>query len=296
VDLNNDGLMDVLLGEYNGRVKYYEAVTADSLTEMDDVQAGGDYIDAGLVSAPCIFDWDDDGVYDLLVGFASPGSQSSVQLYMNSGTPENPVFDAGVDVLCGGEQIQEAGCTPIMADLDQDGLDDLIFGVTTGGVFFCRNIGTPSAPEFESQEALQTPSGDINLQLNSSPAVDDWNEDGYPDLIAGRGETGYVLVFLSPYTGIASGEEVAGCQIQLLSNPCTGTLDLAISMPLSAQAELEVHDICGRLVSEYPLGTLPAGNTSMQLDVGTVPSGVYFITVITGDLRHTCIATILGGP
>jgi hypothetical protein len=215
---------------------------------------------------------------------------------MNSGTPENPVFDAGIDVLCGGEQIQEAGCTPHMADLDQDGLDDLIFGVTTGGVYFCRNTGAPGAPVFEAQEALQTPGGDIDLELNASPAIDDWNEDGYPDLIAGRGETGYVLVFLSPYTGISSGGETEDLRLQLLSNPSTSMLGLSVSMPFSAPVELEVYDLYGRLASSHPLGSLPAGTATVQHDIGEVPSGIYIVSVRAGELHDSCIVTILGDP
>ena len=69
----------------------------------------------------------------------------------------------------------------------------------------------------------------------------------------------------------------------------------SISMPFSSPAELEVHDVCGRLVSRHPLGYLPAGTTAMQLDIGEIPSGIYFITVLTDVLRDTCIATVLGG-
>lgn len=159
MDWNDDGLTDLIVGEHNGHVKYFMAVTPDSLTEMDDLQAAGEDINAGLVSAPVVFDWNNDSLDDLIVGFASPVSGSTIKLYLNEGTQSNPILAEGVDVLCGGSPVGAYSCAPCFFDLDQDGLVDIIYGEGPGGIHFCKNIGTASAPVFASPEPLESEDG-----------------------------------------------------------------------------------------------------------------------------------------
>jgi len=295
--MNNDGLSDILVGEYQGHVKYYMAVTADSLTEMDDLKAAGEYINGGLVSAPCVFDWNNDSVLDLVVAYASSDSGSVIKLFMNSGTPGNPVFEAGIDVLCGNENVKVSGGTPFFGDLDQDGLTDLIFGEVTGKVYYCRNTGTVSAPVFDTPQALQTSGGDISLLLNSSPVISDWNEDGFPDIVAGRGETGYVLVFLSPFTGGISQPETPdnNLRLQLLNNPCAACIQFNATLPFPAQLKVDLFNLTGRLIRRFTSEYLSAGTTSLQMDIGNIPCGIYLLSVSSGSLSGTCRIAVTGG-
>ena len=51
--------------------------------------AGGVTIDVGYYAAPCVVDWDGDGVKDLVLGQFGNGN---IRFYKNQGTNDNPVF------------------------------------------------------------------------------------------------------------------------------------------------------------------------------------------------------------
>ncbi len=72
-DLNHDGRKDLLLGNSDGQLLFYANVGTDAEPEFDTcepVYADGEAVDLpeDPRSRPYIYDWDDDGRLDLLVG------------------------------------------------------------------------------------------------------------------------------------------------------------------------------------------------------------------------------------
>lgn len=55
-------------------------------------------IDAGNWSAPTVYDWDNDGAKDLLVGRKGIDGVGYVSLYRNIGTDAYPVFNGYIDI------------------------------------------------------------------------------------------------------------------------------------------------------------------------------------------------------
>jgi hypothetical protein len=55
------------------------------------LQCAGSTIDVGYYAAPCIVDWDGDGVDDLILGQFTSGK---IRFYKNEGTNANPVFNS----------------------------------------------------------------------------------------------------------------------------------------------------------------------------------------------------------
>jgi len=53
------------------------------------LQAGGVTIDVGYYGSPCVYDWNGDGLKDLILGEFNYGN---IRLYLNSGTNAAPVF------------------------------------------------------------------------------------------------------------------------------------------------------------------------------------------------------------
>ncbi len=297
MDWNDDGLSDLIVGEYNGHVKYFMSVTADSLTEMDDLQAAGEYINGGLVSAPAVFDWNNDSLNDLLVGFASPETGSTIKLYLNTGTAGNPILAAGVDVLCGGEPFGAYGCTPCLYDLDQDGLTDIVYGETPGGLYFCKNTGTVSSPVFAAPERLQSEDGNIYLELNSSPFIVDWNDDTYPDIVAGRGEKGHLFAFLSPYTtGITPGNNTGyGLSSSVCQNPVSSSITVRINMNQAGVLQASLYNISGRMIQNLGTGELHSGINAIDFAVDEVSTGVYLLRLSNEAQSVSKLITIIGG-
>ena len=297
MDWNNDGMNDLIVGEHNGHIKYFMAVTPDSLTEMDDIQAAGEDINAGLVSAPVVFDWNNDSKNDLIVGFASPLTGSSIKVYINTGTQANPVLAAGVDVLFGGEPLVAYGCAPCMTDLDQDGLTDIVYGDSPGRIYFCKNSGTVSAPVFDSPERLQTEEGDITLNLNSSPFVCDWNEDSYPDIVSGCGETGYVYAFLSPWTsGISTqGQTGSNLTATVLRNPVSSSLAVQMTSTDGGELISAVFSLDGRIVQKFDSRQIQPGSTIQNFNITSRTAGVYILRFSIGNSVSSSLITIIEG-
>ena len=55
------------------------------------LECAGTVIDVGYYAAPCIADWDLDGVDDLVLGQFTSGN---IRFYPNDGTNANPVFNS----------------------------------------------------------------------------------------------------------------------------------------------------------------------------------------------------------
>lgn len=55
------------------------------------MQCAGSTIDVGYYASPCVVDWDNDGLKDLITGQFSYGN---IRFYKNEGTNESPVFNS----------------------------------------------------------------------------------------------------------------------------------------------------------------------------------------------------------
>lgn len=297
MDWNGDGLEDLLVGEYDGHIKFYMAVTPDSLTMMEDLKAAGEFIDGGLIGCPLVFDWNNDSLNDLLVANASPDSGGCMKLYMNIGTPTDPVLDEAVNVLFGGEPLLAFGCTPCLADLNGDGLADMVYGESAGEVFYSQNTGTVSAPVFATPVNLETASGTIALDLNSAPVVTDWNDDGHLDIVAGCGEAGYIYAYLSPNTtGITESSGTSGIlSLSLLSNPVTGSISLSLLTEEAGSVQAAVYSISGRLMQDLGYRETAAGENTLSFNLHDMENGMYLVRVASDRDADSVLFTVLEG-
>jgi len=66
------------------------------------VQAGGVNIDVGYYGSPAVYDWNSDGLKDLIVGVFDLGK---IRLYLNSGTNQAPVFTTFTNLQADGVDI-----------------------------------------------------------------------------------------------------------------------------------------------------------------------------------------------
>mgnify|MGYP001476934101 CR=1 FL=1 len=150
-DLDNDGDQDILLGDYNGKIFYYERTgelpDESSYVFIEELNN----IDLSGRSHPELADIDADGDLDLFIG----ENWGVIHFYENNGTPENHNFIfvsdnyANIDV---GEY-----STPEFSDVDSDGDLDLFVGSLEGTVYFFRNAGTAIDPVFQQDSTLTIP-------------------------------------------------------------------------------------------------------------------------------------------
>jgi len=82
-----------------------------------------------------------------------------------------------------------------VVDWNNDGLPDLLYGISSGYIVVAENTGTREAPAFNRRRILFDSAGKpIDAGYDSSPLSVDWNNDGVRDLLIGA-EKGCVLYF-----------------------------------------------------------------------------------------------------
>ncbi|MCG8372292.1 MAG: VCBS repeat-containing protein, partial [Balneolales bacterium] len=184
IDWGNDGDADLFLGVLGGAFNanltiaenfyFYEQEDSEfTLVTRQFLQT----IDIGDESIPAAGDIDGDGDIDfLLANKIDPNDlkTSKVYTFENWGSSENPEFH-----LTGTMNLPRAyHYAPELADLNGDGIADLLLGNWKGGVDYYPNAGCDFGPQIE--ELVKLPRGG-----NAVPRAVDIDADGDLDLVLG---------------------------------------------------------------------------------------------------------------
>jgi hypothetical protein len=205
VDWNNDGKNDLVAGDTEGSISLFLNIGTKEkpvLAEGKKVEADGKVITgkretykevngnyvvdkvipessdlAEVYTKIHIADWDDDGLKDLLVGH-----DSTIIMYKNVGSPSAPSFLAPILIK---DQLPSRP-SPYVIDWDGDGKKDLLVGLESPEVYFYRNIGTNKDPQLDNGQKLdlKVPGAEAGYRWRID--VNDWNNDGKKDIIAGN--------------------------------------------------------------------------------------------------------------
>jgi len=128
VDLEKDGNIELIVGQYNGQITLYtNALTTPALiTKMFGS------VDVDYLAVPLFFDVDNDGDLDLLVAH-----QTQIALFENT-SDTNLNFDFATPVYF---TVSEPITSLDDWDYDNDGDLDVFFGTSSGGVGLLQNNG-----------------------------------------------------------------------------------------------------------------------------------------------------------
>jgi hypothetical protein len=175
-DVNNDGLLDLFSGDLYGRIEYY--VQADSGSAnfilVDSLFCS---IDVGGWAAPTFTDLDGDGLKDFLIGNLD-GRIHHYEQMSSDGVHFELVTDFfnSIDV--------SFNAAPVVADIDRDGLLDLLIGDDFGYIsHYVQN--SPFSNEFTFVTDFFN---FIDVGFNAHPALADIDSDGLTDLFIGNYE------------------------------------------------------------------------------------------------------------
>ena len=203
VDWNEDGKKDLIIGNEEGNVFYYQNNGTNEKPAFFDkkiIKEGGKNLDVGNFASPFVVDWNEDGKKDLIIG----NEEGNIYYYQNIGTNDNPAFLNG-KIIQEGEKNLDVGdyAAPFIVDWNEDGKKDLIIGNEEGNVFYYQNVGTNQKPAFINKKIIresETYPRQYTVELlHATPIVVDWNEDRRKDLIIGVSEHCVIYAINSPY-------------------------------------------------------------------------------------------------
>lgn len=349
-DVNADGLKDLVIGNYgfytrdasntiftNARLFLYlnkGTPTAPAFELADEDFAGmSQFAPLDYDFAPTFGDIDGDNDLDLIIG----NNIGGVYCFRNTAGPGNPmVLKYDTDPMWLAMDVIGSISTPLLYDLDNDGLVDLLMGERTGNINFFKNNGTPNQPVFSPSPTLQKigqidtrvppevvgMSAPVILQTNDGPILITGTQRGHLEAyyVQGATESAYSELSLtfgnldegnrsSPALADLDGDEILELAVgnqrggislyktnlvdytpplatgtpgqagfQISPNPARGWA--RVEWPVYTEAHLEVFDALGRLVSDSV-----SGNGSFNIDVSNWLPGAYIIQARAGALQ-----------
>ena len=224
-DLTGNGLPDLLLADvdYPNLVYLKNGGTPDAALMVSQEANFPENESVHLFSMPVPFftDIDNDGVDDLLVSPFDPNpmaceGQLSVWLYLNKGTNQQVDFQLYTKSFLQDQMIDVGtGAFPVFADMDGDGLKDLVVGnvgdldstyYISGGLqthrsaqlHFYKNVGASHMPVFQ---LFDTDFGGLKSlkQMGLAPTFGDLDGDGLLEMLVGTKE-GKMMLFDNDFT------------------------------------------------------------------------------------------------
>jgi hypothetical protein len=205
IDVDNDGIRDLLVSPFDpsltisanrNSIWYYRNYGTESQPDfrfITDRLFLQDMLDFGSASYPVLYDLDNDGLTDLLVGnygiydsswydqgILHSGYTGSVCYFKNTGT----AFTFVTADLASASDLAMQGLCPAFADLTGDGNSDMILGNADGTLIFFGNSGAAQDPPLFMPPVLKY----MNIDVGefSAPQLFDLDKDGLADLIIGE--------------------------------------------------------------------------------------------------------------
>lgn len=226
IDWDGDSNIDLVVGDEDGRVAFMRNTgrVVDGVPEFEPpvyFQQQADEVKIGALATPFAYDWNGNGLQDLLVG-----NTAGYLMFVKNLGGYPPKWDAPQYLEADGEIIRilagengsiqgpaEAkwGYTVLsVADWNGNGLPDIIVNSIWGKVLWYENIGTRTEPKLAAAKPIEVewegetpkpvwnwwdPAGkELVTQWRSTVQAIDLNEDGLMDLVA-LDQEGYLAFF-----------------------------------------------------------------------------------------------------
>jgi FG-GAP-like repeat len=203
-DFNGDGLFDIVAGTEKGNLMWFPNHGKPGSPNFIGCRVLTDEhgpLDTGWYGAPFLFDWDNDGLTDLIVGT----SGNVILWWKNVGTKTQPKLAFQSFIQAGDHRLEvpEAPVAedygkktflhdyynqPWVGDFTGDGIPDIVTGgYTTGMIWLFRGTGRDQkgVPKLEYVGPVVADGQPIDTTWAAAPSVADFDGDGRLDLVTG---------------------------------------------------------------------------------------------------------------
>lgn len=180
VDFNNDGLQDIFITYVNDRHRLYKNIGNN---QFEDVSLSSHLGGENLVAGPAtVLDYDNDGLLDIFIGYFGDyihGILPKLSRDNQNGSPNKLYKNQGNFIFkeVSFTNDSNSGWTQAVghADINQDGLQDIIVGNDFGINKYYYNTKSGIFKEVSEQLKTDKPSYSMNI------GITDLNRDLYPD-------------------------------------------------------------------------------------------------------------------
>ncbi len=217
VDLDLDGDLDVLVGGSDGRVQCFMNTGRRDQPAFSPISIVCPGINVGANAVPAAADLDGDGDVDILVGSVS----GDIYYYRNDGPVLSPAWTLITNRFINVGQ----NASPSIADMDDDGLQDLLVGNESGAIAFFTGRGSAGVPFNFFNQTSNLLGSYVGRMV--APAAGDLDGDRDNDLMIGSSRGG-VIFYRSTLQRIpVMPPEITlstGAQLNFQSQPTEGTI------------------------------------------------------------------------
>ena len=264
-DLDGDNDMDMIIGDYNGHIHYFTNTAGTGNTAVFTL-THAEYldIDVGNKATPLLYDLNNDGLNDLVIG----QKRGTFSYYKNTGSTFVPNFSLITDslgkVATKPTYINYGNSSPII--IDSAGTTQLFSGSASGSIYKFGNIDGNLTGTFSVDSKVEK----IWEGINSKISIADINNDNLLDMLIGNQSGG-----LSYYDGsaIVSIKEVNSItEINLYPNPTNGVINIDLGNNNLNNATIQLIDLIGKVIN-----TERATSKYTTINLSNFSKGIYLV-------------------
>ncbi len=274
-DIDGDGDLDLVIGDLSGNVFLF-LNTAGIGNEMafelgGALSANTGIIDVGQQAAPQLYDLDNDGKPDLIIGERN----GNLNYYRNVSASGNVNFEFMTDTLGDVNTVESGYFIGSSAPhfFKHDDITYLLIGVERGRLHLYSGIDGNENGTY-TQESLNA--FGVEAGEKSRPAVIDINQDGTPDIFCGS--IGGGILYYTSDMSVGTADKVETEKLQLFPNPATEQLQITGAQE-RRNAHYSIYDISGRPIQ--------SGNYRGEaIIVGGIPAGAYILMLESDERKE----------
>jgi hypothetical protein len=269
-DVDNDGDKDLLLGNGDGTLIYYQNTSTTSVANFVFTSAVFQGIDIGNNATPQVIDVNRDGLNDLLVGERG----GILNYFQNIGSIGSPSYAANatnfglVNVVLPGTV---AGYSvPLL--FDNGSGYELLVGADNGKIFHYNNVDGNLSGAFTLIDSMYQ---GIYEPKRVTLAMTDIDGDSKFDLLTGNNAGGFRLYTQDASIGLADENQIDKIDFVVYPNPTTDLIIINFKQTkFAGYRKIEIVNVLGETLVAHQ-----AKEQLISIDLSLLQSGIYILKV-----------------